>query len=50
MEYVTPRNLTIGSTNENGVLCGSAPIATSCKNRGIVGSGVICWARPEASE
>jgi hypothetical protein len=48
MEYVMARNLTIGSTSEDGALCGSAPIATSCNNRGIVGSCVLCWARSEA--
>jgi hypothetical protein len=48
MEYVTLRNVTSGSTAGNSVLCEFAPIATSCNNRGIVGSGVFCWARPEA--
>jgi hypothetical protein len=43
MEYVTPRNVTNGSTSRNGVLCGSSPIVTSCNNRGIMGSGVFCW-------
>jgi hypothetical protein len=48
MEYVTPRSLTDGSTAGNGVLCGSAPIVTTCNNRGNVGSDVFCWIRPKA--
>jgi hypothetical protein len=46
MEYDTPRNVTNESTAGNGVPCGSVPIVTSCNNRGIVGSAVICWIRP----
>jgi hypothetical protein len=47
VEYVTPRNLTNGNIAGNGVLYGPAPIMTSC-NRGILGIGVFCWARPDA--
>jgi hypothetical protein len=48
MEYFASCNVTYGSTAGNGVLCGSAPIVTSCNNRGIVGSGVFCRVRPES--
>jgi hypothetical protein len=40
MAYVTPRNVTDRITAENGVLCGSAPIVTSCNNKVIVESDV----------
>jgi hypothetical protein len=33
MEYVTPRNVTNGSTAGNGVLCGSASLVPSWNNR-----------------
>jgi hypothetical protein len=44
MEYVTPRKV----TNRKGVLCGPAPIMTTCDGRGIVGGGVFCLVRPDA--
>jgi hypothetical protein len=47
MEYVMPRNVTNGSTAGKGILYESVPIATSYSNKGIVGSGVLCWVRPE---
>jgi hypothetical protein len=43
-----PSDVTNWSTARNGVLCGFAPIVTSCNNRDIVGSGVFCWVCPEA--
>jgi hypothetical protein len=43
-----PCNLTNGSTSGNGVIRGSAPIMTSCNNRGILESGVFCGVRHEA--
>jgi hypothetical protein len=48
MECATSRNLTNGITAGDGVLCGSAPIVTPYNNRGITGSGVSYWVRPEA--
>jgi hypothetical protein len=47
-QWNTSRNAANGSTAKNGELCGFEPIVTSCNNRRIVGSGVLCWVRREA--
>jgi hypothetical protein len=48
MEYFMPRHANNESTAGNGVLCGTAPIVTSCNNIRTVGSGVSCWVHPAA--
>jgi hypothetical protein len=47
MEYLMLCHVTYGSDPGNDVLCGTAPIATSCNKKGTVGSGAFGWVSHE---